>query len=266
MPRVVLIHWNAGEAEERAGRLRRAGHRADIFADRSAEGYRALRESPPDLFVIDLSRTPSHGGALGTWLRQQKATRRIPILFAGGNPEKVARVRRLLPDAIYTEWSRIRGAMRRALQSRPKAPVVPGTMDGYSATPLPRKLGIREGSSVALLRAPKGFERTLGTLPDDVRLRGEARGRADVILLFARSLADLRSRFPAAARALAERGGLWILWPKKASGVATDLTASGVRAFGLGAGFVDYKICAVDATWSGLLFARRRPARRPRRS
>ncbi|MCP4662787.1 MAG: DUF3052 domain-containing protein [bacterium] len=131
-------------------------------------------------------------------------------------------------------------------------------MDGYSGTPLPKKLGIRAGSVVALLGAPAGFERKLGELPEGVRLKKQARGHADVILLFARSRANLEARFPAAARALAEGGGLWIVWPKKASGVASDLTLPAVRAFGLGSGFVDYKICAVDETFSGLLFARRR--------
>jgi alkylation response protein AidB-like acyl-CoA dehydrogenase len=125
-------------------------------------------------------------------------------------------------------------------------------------TPLPKKLGIRPGSTVSLLGAPADFESTLGTLPENVRFEKDARGRPNVILLFAKSRADLERRFPAASRALAEKGGLWIIWPKKASGVSTDLSEKDVRAFGLSASFVDYKICAVDQTWSGLLFARRR--------
>jgi hypothetical protein len=91
-----------------------------------------------------------------------------------------------------------------------------------------------------------------------VRIGRAARGRPGRILLFTTSRADLERRFPAASRALAEGGGLWIVWPKKASGVATDLGETEVRAFGLAAGFVDYKVCALDTTWSGLLFARRR--------
>ena len=84
------------------------------------------------------------------------------------------------------------------------------------------------------------------------------RGRPQLILLFTKSRADLARRFPAAARALAEGGGLWIVWPKKASGVVSDLGENAVREFGLAVGFVDYKVCAVDQTWSGLLFARRK--------
>jgi len=256
--RVHLIHWHAAEAKQRAKMLRHAGFQVDVHTD--AAPLRAIRENPPDAFVIDLSRRPSGGRDVAIWLRQRKATRGVPIVFAGGDPEKVAQVRELLPDAGYAEWRRIRGVLRRAIGNPPADPVVAGAMDGYSRTPLPKKLGIRAGSVVALLGAPADFARKLGPVPDDVQFRTQARGGpADVILLFAKSHAGLERRFPAAARALAEGGGLWIVWPKKASGVATDLTQPAVRAFGLGRGFVDYKICSVDETFSGLLFARRRP-------
>lgn len=133
-------------------------------------------------------------------------------------------------------------------------------MPGYSGTPLPRKLGVKEGSVVGLLGAPSGFDRTLGPLPDGATIRHQARGQIDVIVLFARSIADLKKRFPAAHRALAPGGGLWLAWPKKASGVETDLNDGVVRALGLASGLVDNKVCAVDDTWSGLRFMRRRAA------
>jgi len=132
------------------------------------------------------------------------------------------------------------------------------TMAGYSGTPLPKKLGIKSGATVTLLGAPDDFDATLGELPDDVRVKRQACGTAERVLLFACSLAELRRRFAAAERLLGERGALWICWPKMASGVATEIAEPDVRAFGLAAGWVDYKICAVDATWSGLLFARRK--------
>ena len=134
-------------------------------------------------------------------------------------------------------------------------------MAGYSGTPLPKKLGIRAGSVVALLGAPRGFEKTLGRLPEGVVLRHDARKAAGVLLLFVTSRSDLRKRFASATRAMGEPGALWIVWPKKASGVDTDLGGNEVRAFGLEAGLVDYKIAAVDATWSGLCFARRKKRR-----
>lgn len=140
-----------------------------------------------------------------------------------------------------------------------RAPVVPApAVAGYSGTPLPRKLGIKDGSTVALAGAPRGFETTLGTLPAGVEVKRRLRGRYHRILWFVRRVADLERDVRRMERAMADGGGLWIAWPKKASGVATDLTDREVRRVGLGAGLVDYKVCAIDATWSGLLFARRR--------
>ena len=138
-------------------------------------------------------------------------------------------------------------------------PEVLGTMAGYSGTPLPKKLGIKDGSVVVLLGAPAHFEDTLGDLPFGVRIHREVFGQADVVLLFAAAQVDLAERFPVAAGVLAERGRLWIIWPKKAARVITDVGEQEVRTFGLARGFVDYKISAIDATWSGLCFARRRP-------
>jgi hypothetical protein len=128
---------------------------------------------------------------------------------------------------------------------------------GYSGTPLAKKLGIRPATTVALAEAPAGFERTLGALPDGVRLRRSARGACDVALWFVASRATYAKGLHAWARRDDWRA-LWICWPKQASGIQGDLGESAVRTYGLAAGLVDYKICAVDATWSGLCFARRR--------
>jgi len=131
------------------------------------------------------------------------------------------------------------------------------TSGGYSGTPLPRKLGIREGSRVAVVSAPDTFTRVLGPLPTGVQLRTGARGRCDVVVFFVTRRAELARRLPSFVRALEADGGLWVAWPKKTSGVATDLAFDAVQAVGLDAGLVDNKICAIDATWSGLRFVRR---------
>jgi CheY-like chemotaxis protein len=258
MNRVVLIHWNAAEAEERAQRLREAGFEPEPWAPRGAPDVQALQDKPPDAFVIDLGRLPSQGRDAAIFLRQRKATRGVPIVFVEGDPEKTARVQRLLPDATYTEWHRVGSALRQAMAHPPADPVVPGTMDSYAGKPLPEKLGIRRRSTVVLLGAPAGFEAKLTPLPEGARLRRRLRGLTDLVVLFARAHSDLERRFSAAGPALAEAGGLWIAWPKKSSGVVSDLDQTTVRAFGLDAGLVDYKICAIDRTWSGLLFTRRR--------
>lgn len=257
MARVMLFHWNAAEAKERAARLARIGHQAVIPLLRSGADFKAIAADPPDAFVIDLSRLPSHGREVAAALRERKATRRVPIVFVDGAPEKVDRIRALLPDATYADWKRVRGALRAALKRPPAAPVVPGPMAGYSGTPLPKKLGIKPGSVVALRGAPAGFEKTLGRLPEGARVTRTAR-RADRTLLFVRSQGELARRLPGAARALETGQGLWIAWPKQASGMKSDLSERHVRERGLALGIVDYKICAIDATWSGLLFAKRR--------
>ena len=136
---------------------------------------------------------------------------------------------------------------------------------GYSGTPLAKKLGIKPGAVVAFVGAPDGFRDVLGELPDGVQVRTRLGGRLDVIVLFVTRRADLARRFPTALRSLDPDGGLWVAWPKKSSGVDTDLVFESVQRTGLDGGLVDNKVAAVDETWSGLRFVYRvadRPARR----
>jgi hypothetical protein len=130
---------------------------------------------------------------------------------------------------------------------------------GYSGTPLAKKLRIREGSRVALVKAPEGFETKLEPLPPAVRLQKRPDG-SDVILAFFTSTAGLERALPRLASCIEQGRTLWLIWPKKASGVKSDLDGSRVRELGLETGLVDYKVCAVDETWSGLAFAARRAA------
>jgi hypothetical protein len=126
---------------------------------------------------------------------------------------------------------------------------------GYSGTPLPTKLGIKEGSRVALLGAPAGF--ALESLPAAVTLVRRLSPHLDVVVLFVTRRAEYERRFAAVAAALTPAGGFWVAWPKKASGVATDLTENVVRDIALDRGLVDNKVCAIDEVWSGLRLVRR---------
>ncbi|MDP3001301.1 MAG: hypothetical protein Q8N47_27710, partial [Bryobacterales bacterium] len=257
MPRVRLIHWQAGEERARAEQLEAAGFGVEFESLPPPELLRHLRSDPPAAVVIDLTRLPSHGREIAGALRKQKATRHVPLVFADGDPERVARIKALLPDAVFTSWSRIQSALKQAIAHPPAAPAVPlGMMERYAATPLVKKLGIKPGSVVALAGAPRGFDRTLGALPEGVALEEGLPKRFDLAIWFVRSIDDLRRDI----RRMAARIGaatLWIAWPKKASGVETDLTQQLIRETGLDLGLVDYKICAIDATWSGLAFVRR---------
>jgi len=136
-------------------------------------------------------------------------------------------------------------------------------MAGYSGTPLAKKLGIVEGSRLAVVSSPNGFCETL-ELPAGVVLRYQARGRLDVMVFFVTRRAELTRRFPVLQRRLEPDGGLWIAWPKRTSGVATDLSEHPVREIGLANGLVDNKVAAIDDTWSGLRFVWR-VRDRPRR-
>ncbi|PYO06810.1 MAG: DUF3052 domain-containing protein [Gemmatimonadetes bacterium] len=126
---------------------------------------------------------------------------------------------------------------------------------GYSGTPLIDKLGIKSSARLQFVSEPANFSAVLGTLPYGTRMA--SRGTLDFAILFVKALSELRKRFAPLRDRLETNGMLWVAWPKKASGVDTDLTEGVVRQFGLESGLVDVKVCAIDDTWSGLKFVRR---------
>jgi hypothetical protein len=130
-------------------------------------------------------------------------------------------------------------------------------MAGYSGTPLAKKLGIKAASAVALIDAPDRMEEQLAPLPEGVRLRFDSGAGVRTALLFVRSRGELSAGFDGAASCVEAKGHLWIAWPKKASGVVTDVKEDFVREYGLARMWVDFKVCAIDEVWSGLCFARR---------
>jgi len=132
---------------------------------------------------------------------------------------------------------------------------------GYSGTPLPKKLGIKEEHRVALLDAPDDIVQLLGDLPPGVTVLRSARAPLDVVVWFVTERRILERRLPELAERLDRAGGLWICWPKKASGVTTDVTENVARDAALALGLVDNKVCAIDETWSGLRLVIRRELR-----
>ena len=127
---------------------------------------------------------------------------------------------------------------------------------GYSGTPLTKKLGIKPSALVALVHSPAGFAKRLHDLPEGVTMRKSLRGNGcfDVIVWFPCNASDLRQRFTPIADRLTSTGGLWVGWPKKTSGVQSDLRDAVVRKVGLHAGLVDNKVCAINEIYSGLRF------------
>jgi hypothetical protein len=131
-------------------------------------------------------------------------------------------------------------------------------MAGYSGTPLPKKLGIVEGSTLALIAAPDGV---IDGLPNGVVVKRQARGSADVVAAFFVRRRDFERRISALAKMIYPSGGLWVAWPKRTSGWTTDMHEGVVREVALPLGLVDNKVCAIDETWSGLRVVWRRERR-----
>ena len=249
-----MIHWKATEASDRAEILRSAGYDVSHEALGPAS-FQEMRENPPDAVVIDLTRIPSQGRDVGLGVRKYKATRHVPLVFVEGDSDKVERIRKLLPDAVYTTWSRIPADLKKAMLHPPKAPVVPSSaMAGYEGASLQKKLGIKPNSIVYLIDAPEGFEESISGLPEGVSFKRDAPEHSDLAIWFVKSRKELEQRIDKVKRHTG-KGGLWIAWPKKTSGVPSDLSQTAVRKVGLDSGLVDYKVCAIDNTWSGLKFA-----------
>ncbi len=131
----------------------------------------------------------------------------------------------------------------------------------YSATPLWRKLGIREGAEIAFVGSPPGFREALGGLPERVRVHSRPRGELDVVVFFTSQQSDLARRFDDLKGPLTPDGGLWVAWPKKSSAIETDLSFQDVQRIGLERGLVDNKSCSIDGDWQALRFVYRREDR-----
>jgi hypothetical protein len=132
------------------------------------------------------------------------------------------------------------------------APLLIFTMAGYSGTPLAQKLGIKAGTIVVVINAPPDYQKLLGKVASDARFSTRAGADADFVHFFTKRRAELEKQLTRLRPKLADSGMLWVSWPKKSSGVTTDMTEDVIRAVALPLGFVDTKVCAVDATWSGL--------------
>lgn len=257
--RVHLVHWKAAEARERAARITALGYET-VFVSASPTMLRDLRKRPPDAVVIDLTRLPAQGRDIAVALRQTQATRHVPLVFVDGDPAKVAKIRHLLPDAVYTPWRRIRNALAEAIAHPPTEPVTfRSGLAAYAGVALVKKLGIKQGGVVTLVNAPPTFAQLLDPLPPGVRLRRQLRGKSDLTIWFTRSRRALEKRISTMVRH-AENGRLWIVWPKKTSSLASDLTPATVRQLAMAAGLVDYKVGAIDTTWTGLQFTRHNTA------
>ena len=258
MARIQIISSDSQKLEALRILLEHADHR--IQADRIDPSLReALLGSPPDAILIDLDRAPATGRDLGISLRIQAATRPCLLVYLDGKSEKIKAIRKLLPDAIYTRSETLLEDLHHGLANPPAEPHVPDSVfAGYAGRPLAAKLGIKTGMVMALIDAPAAFEDKLAPLPGRVQIQRGGVEHADMALWFTRHKSDLQKQLDEILH-MVQDGKLWILWPKVSSGVRSDLTQKVVRQLGINAGWVDFKICAVDEIWSGLCFTARQP-------
>jgi hypothetical protein len=252
--RIRLVCWKEELAAERARVLKEAGLDVDASPFNPAGMITRLREDPPAAMLIDLDRLPSHDREVAIMLRTSKSMRHIPIVFAGGVEENIARVREELPDAVFTDWPKAPGAVKKAIRNAPAVVAQPVPhMQRYTGSPLAKKLDLKAGVKAALIGAEEGFLELLGDLPEGVELQSRITKETRLVLCFVRSSHEIPAAFE-----IVHGRSVWIIYPKKAGRYKVDFNQYDVRRAGLAAGMVDYKICAVDADWSGMKFARRR--------
>lgn len=246
--RVVLYHWKEEEAKPLIQLLEGAGF-AIHYNGRTPTSFGQLRQIDPLAVVIDLTRMPSHGRYVATGIRSVKSIRHIPIVFADGEVEKVAKIREILPDAIYTQRGKLVAALKRVKPLA--APVVTERLVSYETRTTAQKLGVREGMRVAVYDPPSGYLKLLEPLPEGVEFVEDSDETLALTLWFVRDpdtyLAGLR-----AMRTRAAKTRLWVIYPK---GSKSELTQFTVREGALAIGLVDYKICSVSSVWTGMAFA-----------
>jgi len=257
MKKVYLVHRHPAEVDKKVHELGMAGYSIKYLGI-SPANLRSIKKHPPAAVIIDLTHAPSQGRDMGIYMRHYKATRHVPIVFAGGTPEKVAKVREHIPDAVYTEWRKVRSALKWAIAHPSEQPVASDSLlSGYSGTPLVKKLGIKPNFVLTLVDAPAGFRKLLKPMPSGVTLRMRLSGNNGLIIWFVKSQKSLADRISDMSSRVGD-AGMWIVWPKQRSRASHDLSQKSVREVGLSSGLVDYKVCAIDDTWSGLKFAVRK--------
>jgi CheY-like chemotaxis protein len=257
MARLRVIHWNAEEAAPLLALCRSAGYGVDYEHGGGPAMVKATRKPPvPDAVVIDLTRLASHGREVGVALRNYKALRSTPIVFVDGEEEKVEKTRERVPGAYFCTRAQLRRTLKKALSEERKGefPAAAPMMELYRSRFTFQKLGVKPGMSLGVVDPPRDYLAALGPLPEGVEIVENPEAPEAVTVWFVHELdpyLDALSRM----RRIAHRTKLWVAWRKGAkNGITQNSVREAAREFGL----VDYKICAIDGRWSGMLFALRK--------
>ena len=259
-PTVALIHWHRDEADVLLKRLQNSEFMM-THMEINPQKLKQLKSNPPRAFIISLERLPAQGRDIAIMLRREVATRHIPLIFVGGEPQKSAAIRNILPDATFCAWDKVQQSVMDRITNPVAKPMVPDSVfAAYKDRPLTQKLTIKPGMNILLQNPPVDIDTILGQLPKDVALSTDRHQSVDLTLCFVNSDNQLQQIISDLyTRAKSGSGPIWIIWPKKSGPKAGDLTQARVRKLGLKIGLVDYKICSLDKTWSGLLFTLAKP-------
>ncbi|MBL8173973.1 MAG: hypothetical protein JNK48_04845 [Bryobacterales bacterium] len=246
MANLALIVWNQQEAEQHAAPLTALGHQVTAWHAASQAMLKQLRAAAPDVLIVDLNRLPSHG------IQVALATRKTPIVFIEGDPEKTAKAKAKVPTAAYTTWKKLPSLLKNIGKLAPSTSSGK-PMDLYKETPIATKLGLDKARTIVAIDAPRSF---LNLLPPHIEIVDENQP-ASAVFCFTTDPRQLQSRI----EQLAARSPVWIAWPKRAAKSASSLTMYSIREIAFSAGLVDYKICGIDSHWSAMLFTLRKPAK-----
>jgi hypothetical protein len=251
---VKLLSWH-DDITQKAAMLKRRGLQIDSSPLVSTSGaIGELARLNPAVLVLDLDRLPSNSRVIATVLRTSKSARHIPILFAGGLPEKIDRIRRELPNTTFASWSEAPQALI-ALLLHPPLPPSTAPVHHVFTTPLAQKLGIRADMVVSLIAGPDDFEECLGDLPENTSIATRLTPKTSLALCFVRSLKDLAATLDLLTLRLPKKSSVWIVHPKRTGKYHVDFNQNHVRDHALATGLVDYKVCSIDNDWSALKFA-----------
>jgi hypothetical protein len=257
MKTIKLLFWH-DDIKTKVASLRRRDLRIDTAPLLSTSGVVGeLAHLNPAVLIFDLDKLPSKSREIALLLRSSKSARHIPLLFAGGVPEKMERIRNENPDASYTAWQEAPKTLAALLKHPPSTPAIAPPRD-FSATPLLKKLGIGANMQVTLIAAPDGFKELLGDLPASTTLLTRISPKTNLVLCFIRSLEDLAATLDLLTLWLPKQASVWVVHPKRTSKHHVDFNQNHVRDAALATGLVDYKVCSIDADWSALKFAHRR--------
>jgi CheY-like chemotaxis protein len=252
---VYLIHWDDEGRDLRAGQLQNLGYDVENDLPPGPKLLRELENLSPHAIVIDLTRIPSQGRDLGIGIRKRKGTRSIPLVFVGGDRAKVDKLKQILPDAYYSKWEGVAEVIDRAIRlGVSEDAVVPDSVfAAYSGKPLLTKLGVKDGDKFLCVNEPGDFRALLGDQATFTIINDLETNDYNLAIWFVKSKADLDNELDAIVDA-SKQSPVWVSWPKKSSGLKSNLTQSVVRKVCMQKGMVDYKVCSIDTTWSALLF------------